>query len=582
MKKSEKIFADIKKNRLIALLAPNSKKDCVVAYEICSPSGIILEIVMRSEYAIDGIKSILNKYPDALVLAGTVMTPQQAEEAIEAGAAGVVSADYIPAVVDVCVQHDIMCVPGGLSDVGKQLVQKADSYGCSLEDLREKYPYQWVYKLFPAFSGRLSHVDLPHSWKGPFKDVAVIYTGGITIGTLKETAGKDPDGVFCASALTKHLDEPGKMKAEIKLWKDILKPEASQAVTPKPEKLPGDILAPRIVTFGEMLIRLSPPPGIRLEQASNFALNFGGAEANVAVASSRFGLSVSFVTVLPDNDLGDNACSVLKKHGVDTRFIIRKGNKMGIYYLEHGSGPRPSKVIYDRAFSAFSDIKENDINWEQVLKNVLWFHWTGITPALGDSVEASLRTGLKIAREKGITVSADLNYRKKLWSEEKAQTVMSELMPYVDILIGNEEDPTSMFGIKPKGTDIKAGKLDIEGYRELAHQLVERFGFKKVALTLRESISASENIWSACLYDGKKFYKSPKHHVWIIDRVGSGDAFAAGLIYSMLKGKTDQQALSFGVAAACLKHSICGDFTIVSAQEVEQLAAGEKSGRVQR
>ena len=254
MKKSEKIFADIKKNRLIALLTPNSKKDCVAAYEICSPSGIILEIAIRSEYAIDGIKSILNKYPDALVLAGTVMTPQQAEEAIEAGAAGVVSADYIPAVVDVCVQRDVMCVPGGLSDVGKQLVQKADSYGCSLEDLREKYPYQWVYKLFPAISGRLSHMDLPHSWKGPFKDVAVIYTGGITIETIKETAGKDPDGIFCASALTKHLDEPEKMKAEIKLWKDILKPEVSQSVTPKPEKLPGDILAPRIVTFGEMLI----------------------------------------------------------------------------------------------------------------------------------------------------------------------------------------------------------------------------------------------------------------------------------------------------------------------------------------
>jgi 2-dehydro-3-deoxygluconokinase len=330
------------------------------------------------------------------------------------------------------------------------------------------------------------------------------------------------------------------------------------------------------------MMRLSTPPGIRLFQARNFKLNFGGAEANVAVSLARFGLDVTFASALPANDLGDSALSELKMHGVDTRFIVRQGNRMGIYYLEHGSGPRPSKVVYDRAHSAFSEMMPGDLDWERVLENAQWFHWTGITPALGDSAAACLKQGLESAKRKGITVSVDLNYRKNLWSEERAKEMMTELMPFVDILIGNEEDPTSVFGLRPKGTDIKAGKLDIEGYRKTAEALVRRFGLKKAAITLRQSISASENAWSACLFDGKNFYKSPRYNVWIIDRVGAGDAFAAGLIYGLLKGKKDREALCFGVASACLKHSIYGDFNPVSVQEVERLASGETSGRMQR
>jgi len=330
------------------------------------------------------------------------------------------------------------------------------------------------------------------------------------------------------------------------------------------------------------MIRLSPPPGVRLQLAKNFELNFGGAEANVAVGLARFGIDASFVTALPSNELGDNALSTLKMYGVDTCFVVRKGKRMGIYYLEHGSGPRPSKVVYDRVHSAFSEIKPGDLDWEKVLEKAQWFHWTGITPALGDSVLACLKEGLELARKRGITVSVDLNYRKNLWSEEKARQVMTELMPFVDILIGNEEDPTRVFGLEIKGTDVSSGKLDIDGYRELGEALVKRFGLKKAAITLRESISASENIWSACLFDGKKFYKSPKYNVWIIDRIGTGDAFAAGLIYSLLKGKTDQEALNFGVASACLKHSIQGDFNLVSVEEVERFGAGETRGRVQR
>lgn len=579
---SRKAFREIQKHQLIALLTPKSKSECVKAYEILRPLNVVLEIALRSEHAVEGIEAILKKHPGASVLAGTVMTREQAEKAIQAGAAGIVSADYIPAVVDVCVEKDVMCVPGGLSDAGKQLVRKAEGYGCSLQELQEKYPYQWVYKLFPAFSGKLSNIDLSDSWKGPYRNLSILYTGGITLDTLKEAVNKDPNGIFCASALTKHISDPGQMKKEILRWKEALKPDS-----PKPErdfKAEKGIEAPglRAVTFGELMIRFSPLSGVRLQNARNFDLNFGGAEANVAVSLARFGIDASFVSALPPNDLGDHALGTLRMHGVDTRFILRSGDRMGIYYLEPGSGLRPSKVLYDRAHSSFSEISPADLDWERILDNAQWFHWTGITPALSDSAAAALRKGLGIAKKKGITVSVDLNYRKKLWSEEKARRVMTGLMEYVDILFGNEEDSSSVFGIRPRRTNVAKGSLDAGAYREVAKSLLKRFGLKKVAISLRESLSASENIWSACLLSGDKFITTKKHRVWIVDRVGTGDAFAAGLICSFLKGKTDREALDFGVAASCLKHSICGDFNLVKIEEVERIAAGETTGRVQR
>jgi 2-dehydro-3-deoxygluconokinase len=338
----------------------------------------------------------------------------------------------------------------------------------------------------------------------------------------------------------------------------------------------------KVVTFGELMMRLSPVSGIRLEQAAQLDVNFGGAEANVAVCLARFGIHACHVTALPDNNLGESALRALRMNSVDTQFVLRKGARLGLYFLEYGSGSRPSRVIYDRADSSFSRLKSDEIDWEQVLEHASWFHWTGITPALGDSVEACLRKGLETAKKQGITVSVDLNYRKKLWSDEKAKAVMEELMPYVDVLIGNEEDPTHIFGISPEGTNVDAGRLNRERYKHLAEKIVDRYGVKKVAITLRESVSASENVWSACLLDGKEFYLSPKHKVWIIDRVGTGDAFAAGLIYGLLEGKSDPESLSLGVAAACLKHSIHGDFALIGIEEVERLSAGEKSGRIQR
>jgi 2-dehydro-3-deoxygluconokinase len=293
-------------------------------------------------------------------------------------------------------------------------------------------------------------------------------------------------------------------------------------------------------------------------------------------------MNACYVGAFPANDLGDNAVGTLNRYGVDTQYIVRKGERIGIYYLEHGHGVRPSRVIYDRADSAVSALVPGDVDWEKVLNGARWFHWSGITPALSDSLLTVLREGLETAKKMKIMVSVDVNFRKKLWTEEKAGSVMTGLMDYVDVLIGNEEDPIKVFGIKPKGTDVDRGKLETEGYKELTKTLADRFGFRKVAITLRESISASENYWSACLFDGKEFIKGPRYHVPIVDRVGTGDAFAAGLIYGLLMGRKDKEALSFGIAAACLKHSIWGDFNIAGVEEVERLAAGDITGRVRR
>ncbi len=583
MKKSTRIFDKMKRSRLVALLNPESVEACVKAYEICEAEGIVLEVAFRSPHAQAGLDAITKKYPDALVLAGTVMTRRQAEQAIESGAAGVVSADYIPEVIDVCVEKDIMSIPGGLSDVGKQLVRKAEGYGCSIEDLRKDYPYQWVYKLFPAFAGKIANIDLARAWKGPYKDLAVLYTGGMAFETLKQAIQVDPQGIFCASALAEHADDPEKMKEEIRRWKEALEPGPfPREKRPAVEKPAVPPQKSKVVTFGEMMVRLSPPPGVRLKHAQIFDVHFGGAEANVAVSLAQLGEKACFVSAFPDNDLGDQAIGVLNRYGVDTQFVIRKGARIGIYYLEHGHGVRPSKVVYDRAHSAVSSIGPDDMDWDRVLDGARWFHWTGITPALSDSLLAALRDGLNTAKKMGVTVSADLNFRKKLWTEEKARSVLTDLMPFVDILIGNEEDPVKVFGIEPRGTDVVKGELDVKGYESLTRTLGDRFGFDKVAITLRESISASENFWSACLFNGKEFLLGPRHHVPVVDRVGTGDAFAAGLIYSLLQGKKDREALTFGIAAACLKHSIQGDFNIVTVEEVERLAAGEKTGRVQR
>ena len=338
----------------------------------------------------------------------------------------------------------------------------------------------------------------------------------------------------------------------------------------------------KVVTFGEIMLRLAPEGYDRFVQADRFGVTYGGGEANVAVSLANYGLDVKYVTKLPKNELGQAAVNALRRYGVDTGDIVRGGNRIGVYFIEKGASQRPSKVIYDRAGSSVAMASRSDFDWDKILDGAKWFHFTGITPALGDNVAAACLDACRTAKERGITISCDLNYRKNLWSREKAGQVMAELMKYVDVCIANEEDAGDVFGIWAEGTDITGGKLSHGGYRSVAKQLAERFGFKKVAVTLRTSISANDNKWAAMLYDGSEFYFSKSYDIHIVDRVGGGDSFGAGLIYSLMTGNEPQQALEFAVAASCLKHTIEGDFNLVGADEVSKLAAGDSSGRVQR
>jgi len=338
----------------------------------------------------------------------------------------------------------------------------------------------------------------------------------------------------------------------------------------------------RVVTFGEIMLRLAPEGYYRFVQASSFGAIYGGGEANVAISLSGFGLDTAFVTKLPKHEIGQAAVNTLRQFGVDTAKIVRGGDRVGIYFLEKGASQRASKVIYDRAGSSIARAQTADFDWNAIFDGASWFHFTGITPALGDNVAEICLDAVKTARAKGLTVSCDLNYRKNLWSREKAGEVMGRLVPLVDICIANEEDASDVFGIKAKNTDINSGALSHDGYKEVAKTLADRFGFKKVAITLRESISANDNNWAGMLYDGKEYCFSNKYPVHIVDRVGGGDSFGAGLIYGSLKGWTSQETLEFAVAASCLKHSIEGDYNLVSVEEVMKLAGGDASGRVQR
>lgn len=330
------------------------------------------------------------------------------------------------------------------------------------------------------------------------------------------------------------------------------------------------------------MLRLAPEGYLRFTQADKLGATFGGGEANVAVSLAHFGVDAAFVTKLPNNDIGQTAVNSLRRFGVDTSLITRGGPRVGIYYLEKGASQRASKVIYDRAGSSIATATADDFDWDAIFDGVQWFHFTGITPALGGNLPAICEQACKAAKAKGITVSCDLNYRKNLWSRETAGQVMGRLMQYVDVCIANEEDAGDVFGIKAADTDISGGKLSHDGYKSVAAQLAERFGFKKVAITLRGSISASDNNWAGMLYDGTDYYFSKNYAVHIVDRVGGGDSFGAGLIYSTLSGKSPQDALEFAVAASCLKHTIEGDFNLVTVSEVETLSGGDGSGRVQR
>ena len=330
------------------------------------------------------------------------------------------------------------------------------------------------------------------------------------------------------------------------------------------------------------MLRLAPEGYYRFVQADRLGATYGGGEANVAVSLANFGTDVGFVSKLPENEIGQAAVNSLRRFGVDTSGIARGGNRIGIYYLEKGASQRPSKVIYDRAGSSFAMSGKADYDWDKLLDGVTWFHFTGITPALGDNLADVLLDVLPTMKKRGITVSCDLNYRKKLWTRDKAREVMTKLMPYVDVCISNEEDAYDVFGIKAGGTDVTKGNLDKESYKSVAKQLADKFGFSYVAITLRTSISANDNKWAGMLYDGKEYNLSKEYLIHIVDRVGGGDSFGGGLIYALMHGYDSKSAIEFAVAASCLKHSVEGDYNMVTVSEVNALAGGDGSGRVQR
>jgi len=338
----------------------------------------------------------------------------------------------------------------------------------------------------------------------------------------------------------------------------------------------------KVVTFGEIMMRINPKLNYRFVQANEFDVTYAGAEASVAVSLAQFGINSYFVSRVPNNEIGQCAINAVRKYGVNTSYVGRSNKRLGIYFVEKGSSQRPSKVIYDREDSAIANAKIGDFDWDAIFEDAEWFHFTGITPALSQSLAELCLEACKKAREKGITISCDLNYRKKLWSNEKAKETMSILMPYVDVCIANEEDAKDVFGIAAKEADIESGKLSIGGYKQVAFELTKRFGFKYVALTLRESINANVNNWSGLLYKDGEVYVSPKYCIHIVDRFGGGDSFGAGLIYSLLNKFDMQEAINFAVASSCLKHSIEGDFNLVSVDEVLTLSKGNGSGRVQR
>lgn len=341
-------------------------------------------------------------------------------------------------------------------------------------------------------------------------------------------------------------------------------------------------MSKKIVTFGEIMLRLAPAGYYRFSQADSFGATYGGGEANVAVSLANYGFDASFVTRLPKHDIGQAAVNALRKYGVDTSQIVRGGERVGIYFLEKGASQRPSKVIYDRAGSAIAEARREDFDWNEIFAGVEWFHFTGITPALNDTAADICLDACKAAKAAGITVSCDLNYRNKLWSKEKAGEVMGRICNYVDVCIANEEDAADVFAIKAANTDVTSGVVNHDGYKDVARQLADRFGFTKVAITLRESISANDNNWSAMLYEGGAYYFSRKYQMHIVDRVGGGDSFGGGLIAASLSGYGSQDTIEFAVAASCLKHSVEGDFNHVSMEEVSKLAGGDASGRVQR
>lgn len=563
------LFGKLKELKIIPVVKIDDIEKAVpLAQALCRGGLPCVEITFRTAQAEEAIRRIANTVPEILVGAGTVLTIEQVDKAKAAGAKFIVSPGLNPKVVEHCLAHELPVLPGCSNPSDIEL---ALSFGLD------------VVKFFPAEN--LGGTAMLKALSGPYGGVKFIPTGGVNEKNVNDYLSL-PCVLACGGTWMVKADliKAGDFDSIERLARESLAAVNGEAVAdPKPvvkaQKLPYE---GKVVTFGEIMLRLAPEGYYRFIQAENFGATYGGGEANVAVSLANYGLDARYVTKLPKHEIGQAAVNALRRYGVDTSEIVRGGKRVGIYYLEKGASQRASKVIYDRAGSAIAEADPADFNWAKIFDGACWFHFTGITPALGDNVAEICLQACKEAKRRGLTVSCDLNYRKNLWTREKAGKVMAELMRYVDVCIANEEDAKDVFGIAAEGTDITSGKLNHDGYKSVAKQLADRFNFEKVAITLRGSISANDNNWAGMLYDGSQFYFSKNYSIHIVDRVGGGDSFGGGLIYSFMQGKTSQDALEFAVAASCLKHSIEGDFNQVSVDEVAKLAGGDASGRVQR
>ncbi|UTC64417.1 bifunctional 4-hydroxy-2-oxoglutarate aldolase/2-dehydro-3-deoxy-phosphogluconate aldolase [Treponema sp. OMZ 788] len=574
----DKILQQIEKIGIVPVIVLEDEKDALPLGKALSAAGLLCaEITFRTEAAEKAIQIFSKNFPDFLVGAGTVLSPEQADKAAAAGAKFIVSPGLNPKVVEHCVRSGYPVIPG-VSTAGE--IEQAMSFGLN------------TVKFFPAeAAGGLKFIK---AISAPYPNIKFMPTGGISAENIAEYAAF-PKVIACGGSwmVSKELIKSGNFKkieeeaaTALKMVQDARKPKTTASSSDsKTSKMPQPSSSnknPRVITMGEIMLRLSPSGFNRFVQADTLELVFGGAEANVAVSLANFGMESAYITKLPTHEIGQAAVNSLRRYGVDVSGIIRGGTRVGIYFLEKGASQRASKVIYDRANSAIAEASPNDFNWKEIFKGASWFHFTGITPALSKNAAEICLEACKTARTMGITVSCDLNYRKKLWSTEEAKKTMSRICEFVDICISNEEDAEKVFGITSKNTDVNSGKLNENGYEEVASELCKTFGFKKVGITLRESTSASENNWSAMLYTEGKAYFSKKYTMQVVDRLGGGDSFAAALICAEFKGFSPQAQIDFASAASCLKHSINGDFNQVSFDEVLTLAQGDASGRVQR
>lgn len=599
----EQVFREMYRSGVVPVVTlPDPERAVKLARALLRGGIGVLEIAMRNSEAADCIRAVRTRCPEIVVGAGTVLTPAQAEEAYRAGAMFGVAPGYDEEIIDWFRARGIPFIPGIISSTD---VQKGVRVGLS------------VLKFFPSEPhGGLRTIRY---LAAPFKMVKFLPAGGVGFDNLEEYLS-DPAVLACAGgfmARASHIeneewDTVTSLCRRIREIVERVRPSAGQMAASDPEvscsaaktrgsEVPcpaaevrgseavcpaGDIHSPavrhRVVGFGDYLLRLSPPGYLRVRQARSFELNYTGAEANVLVSLACMDVGTDFVTRLPANMVADSGIDELRRFGVGTSHIVRGGERIGIFYAEKGASQRPSRIVYDRKYSGIAEAGPGMFDWDAIFVGASHFHITGITPALGKRMPAASIEAVRKAKEHGLTVSCDLNYRSNMWSPEEARSCMDEMLKNVDILIANEEDAEKVLGIRAKNSDVTAGKLDREGYVDVAGQICGRYPVKEVGITLRRSISASDNEWGAMLYSGGQAYFSRTYPVHIVDRVGGGDSFAAGLIYGHLKGFDPQKTVKYAAAASCLKHSIEMDFNLSSVAEIELLMNGDASGRVQR